>query len=88
MKAEWNKYPNHIGHVESMGCFRCHNNKFKSDDGHIISNDCNLCHIIKAQGPVNNMEFAHGDSSLVFNHPFEMNDWQEMACAECHQELY
>lgn len=88
MKAQWSVYPNYLGHVESMGCFRCHNDTFKSDNGHVISMDCNLCHIIKAQGPAGNMEYAYADSSLVFNHPYEMTDWQEMACFECHQELY
>lgn len=88
MKAQWNAYPNYLGHVESNGCFRCHNNDFTSDDGHVISNDCTLCHSIKAQGPAGNMEYAHADSSLVFNHPFEMDDWKEMTCFECHQELF
>jgi len=88
MKARWKAYPNYIGHVESMGCFRCHNNNFKSDDGHVISRDCNMCHLIKAQGPTKDMDYAHADSSLLFNHPYEMTDWQEMACYECHQELF
>ncbi len=88
MKAKWSAYPNHLGHVESMGCNRCHNDNFKSNDGHVITRDCNLCHVIKAQGPEGNMEYAHADSSLVFNHPYEMTDWQEMACAECHTELF
>lgn len=88
MKAQWSVYPNYLGHVESMGCFRCHNDTFKSDSGHVISMDCNICHSIKAQGPAGNMEYAQADSSLVFNHPYEMTDWQEMTCFECHQELY
>ncbi len=88
MKAQWSAYPNFLGHVESNGCYRCHNNTFESNDGHVISKDCTLCHSIKAQGPAGEMEYAHGDSSLVFNHPFEMDDWEEMACFECHKELY
>lgn len=88
MKAQWNAYPNYLGHVESNGCYRCHNNDFKSTDGHVISNDCTLCHSIKAQGPAGEMEYAHADSSLIFNHPFEMEDWKEMTCYECHAELF
>lgn len=88
MRAKWKAYPNYLGHVESMGCYRCHNNSFQSDDGHIISKDCNLCHSIKAQGPAMDMEYAIGDSSLYFNHPFEMTDWEEMSCFECHSELF
>ena len=88
MKANYSVYPNHIGHSESPGCYRCHNDSFRSEDGHIISNDCNLCHVIKAQGPAGNMEYTHSDSTLLFNHPMEMTDWQEMPCYECHRELY
>ncbi|MCF6170825.1 MAG: NapC/NirT family cytochrome c [Bacteroidales bacterium] len=88
MKAQWSVYPNHLGHIESNGCTRCHNDSFKSTDGHTISRDCDLCHTIKAQGPAGEMEYAFADSSLMFNHPFEMDDWKEMACFECHQELY
>lgn len=88
MKAQWNVYPNYLGHVESMGCYRCHNNSFTSNDGHMISQECTLCHIIKAQGSVGNMEYAIADSSLIFNHPHDMDDWKEMKCFECHYELY
>lgn len=88
MKAKWSAYPNFLGHVESMGCFRCHNNNFISDDGRFISKECTLCHSIKAQGPTGDIEYAHPDSALIFNHPYEMTDWQEMACFECHQELF
>lgn len=88
MKAQWGAYPNYLGHVESMGCYRCHNDTFESNDGHVISRNCNLCHSIKAQGPAGAMEYAQADSSLIFNHPYEMTDWQEMNCYECHRELY
>jgi len=88
MKAQWSVYPNHLSHIESMGCFRCHNNNLKSDNGHVISRDCNLCHSIMAQGQAGNMEYAHADTSMAFVHPFEMDDWKETACTECHQELY
>ncbi len=88
MKAQWSEYPNYLGHLESNGCYRCHNNTFESNDGHVISKDCTLCHSIKAQGPAGDMEYANGDSSLIFNHPYEMDDWKEMACFECHKELY
>lgn len=88
MKANYSEYPNHIGHMETPGCFRCHNDSFQSDDGHVITNDCNLCHVIKAQGPTGNIEYSASDSALMFNHPMEMTDWQEMACYECHRELY
>lgn len=88
MKAKWDVYPNFMGHVESMGCYRCHNDNFVSDDGHNISKDCNLCHDIKAQGPTYAMQYAVADSSLVFVHPHDMEDWKDMHCYDCHSQLY
>lgn len=88
MKSSWKHYPNYLGHKESMGCFRCHNNQFSSEDGHVISQECTLCHSIKAQGPSYEMEYAFGDSALIFRHPYDMEDWQEQSCFECHKELF
>jgi nitrate/TMAO reductase-like tetraheme cytochrome c subunit len=47
MKVTWGTYPSHIGHVDSPGCFRCHDDTHKTKDGaHAISQDCELCHTI------------------------------------------
>lgn len=89
MKAQWKAYPNYLGHMENNGCYRCHNDNFQSESGRVISRDCNLCHLIKAQGIPGEMEYAIGDSSLIFRHPIDIkNKWKRMLCAECHSELY
>ena len=44
MNVTWGTYPNHIGHMESTGCFRCHDESHKTRDGRAISMDCTLCH--------------------------------------------
>ena len=49
MKVTWNLYPNHIGHEESPGCFRCHSNKIKTDSGERIGRKCSTCHEIVAE---------------------------------------
>ena len=49
MKVVWNTYPNHIGHQQSPGCFRCHDNKHKTDTGEKISKKCNTCHNVIAE---------------------------------------
>jgi nitrate/TMAO reductase-like tetraheme cytochrome c subunit len=49
MKVTWNLYPNHIGHEESPGCFRCHSNKVKTDSGEKIGRKCSTCHEIVAE---------------------------------------
>jgi len=44
MKVTWNLYPNHIGHQNSPGCFRCHDNKHKTETGEKIGKKCSTCH--------------------------------------------
>lgn len=87
MKVRWDAYPNHIGHLEFNGCFRCHNDTHASEDGEVIPKDCNLCHIINAQGPKNDMETAKVGEALEFRHPAEDEDWQEDLCTDCHEGL-
>jgi len=47
MRVNWGTYPNHLGHVDTPGCFRCHDDNHKSGDGAVISQDCELCHSIQ-----------------------------------------
>jgi hypothetical protein len=49
MRVVWNTYPNHIGHQQSPGCFRCHDNKHKTDTGEKISKKCGTCHNVIAE---------------------------------------
>ena len=44
MKVTWGTYPNHLGHVDTNGCFRCHDDNHKAKDGTVIRQDCELCH--------------------------------------------
>lgn len=89
MGANWDVYPNHVGHTEFNGCFRCHNGNHMSDDGKVISRDCDLCHTILAQGGKASYETTSVDNSLAFRHPVDIDEaWKEMACADCHRYLY
>lgn len=89
MKVKWSNYPNHLGHLETEGCYRCHNDRLKSNTGHVISRDCNLCHHINAQGTPANMEYAQPFESLEFKHPVAIREvWKTDHCSECHAELY
>jgi len=47
MRVAWGTYPNHLGHVDTPGCFRCHDDSHKAADGTTISQDCELCHAIQ-----------------------------------------
>jgi len=44
MKVTWGTYINNIGHMDSPGCFRCHDDNHKAPDGSTIRQDCELCH--------------------------------------------
>ena len=48
MKVTWGTYPNNIGHMDSPGCFRCHDGSHVSSDGRKINDDCATCHDLLA----------------------------------------
>ncbi len=49
MKVSWGTHPNHIGHEDFLGCFRCHDETHKATTVATITQDCNACHTILAQ---------------------------------------
>jgi hypothetical protein len=40
----WKSFPNHTGHSDTPGCFRCHDGKHYNDKGEAIRLQCTLCH--------------------------------------------
>lgn len=44
MKVTWGTYPDHLGHENFPGCFRCHDGSHSTADGEIIAMDCDTCH--------------------------------------------
>jgi len=87
MHVDWRTYPSHLGHMESPGCFRCHDGLHVSDDGKRISSDCQTCHTFQYHQP--------DDPKVIvekkFDHPMKINAaWQglgpheEMLCTDCH----
>jgi hypothetical protein len=85
LKVDWRTYPNHLGHLESPGCFRCHDGMHISAEGKRISSDCQTCHTFQYRQP---------DQTIVekrFDHPLKINDaWEGlgphegMLCTDCH----
>jgi hypothetical protein len=47
MNVRFGTYPSNIGHVDSPGCFRCHDDDHKSKSGKAIGQDCETCHTIQ-----------------------------------------
>jgi hypothetical protein len=40
----WKSFPNHVGHQDFPGCFRCHDGKHVNEKGQAIRLQCTLCH--------------------------------------------
>ncbi|MFT5086985.1 MAG: hypothetical protein ACI8PG_001342 [Planctomycetota bacterium] len=85
MKVSWRQYPDHIGHSEFIGCFRCHGEVLASEEGEYITGDCSTCHTIIAQG-----EGDEGGmitpTGLEFIHPEDIDGEElESPCSDCHE---
>jgi hypothetical protein len=82
MKAQWDKYPDNIGHMIWPGCFRCHDGKHTTADKKqsIKASDCNTCHTILAQGNGAELDLLR-PGGQKFKHP---GDEVDGACNDCH----
>lgn len=47
MNVTFGSYLNNIGHLDSPGCFRCHDDQHKTRSGSVISQDCASCHVFQ-----------------------------------------
>ena len=47
MHVQFGTYPDNVGHTNSTGCFRCHDDSHTAKDGKKISQDCSTCHEIE-----------------------------------------
>ena len=43
-KVDWTTHPNNLGHINSPGCFRCHDGKHLDANDQAIRLECNVCH--------------------------------------------
>ncbi len=83
MKADWRSYPDHIGHKDTLGCFRCHDDRHVTADGSktLSSSNCNTCHDVISQGEPGAMQFASAPDT-EFEHPD--GGYLGFTCADCH----
>ena len=86
MKVNWQTYPDHIGHMESPGCFRCHDGRHFNEDGKPITTQCVACHTFLNRVPNTDM-ISEGQ----FIHEMKLHDlWERlgphenMLCTDCH----
>lgn len=75
MRVDWRTHKDNVGHMYSMGCFRCHDDQHVSREGKRVSKDCNLCHTVLG---------GTGEAVAEFEHPVDLGDLREFNCTECH----
>ena len=46
MNLDWQAYPDNVGHLDSAGCFRCHDGEHTTGDGEAIPANCTTCHSV------------------------------------------
>jgi hypothetical protein len=90
-KVDWTTHPDNLGHVNSPGCFRCHDGKHLNADQEAIRLECNLCHSIPIvatpQDMVTQIEISHGpepESHLNPNWISLHRDAFDATCSNCH----
>ena len=90
-KVDWTTHPNNLGHIDSAGCFRCHDGKHLTPTGEAIPLECNLCHSIPVtssqQDFVTNLEISRGtepDTHLNSNWISLHNQAFDATCSNCH----
>lgn len=89
----WKSFPNHAGHKDFPGCFRCHDGKHLNEQGESIRLQCTLCHDLpqvtreKGEGSVPSTVMAgltppdsHNAPNFMHDHRFEFDD----SCNACH----
>jgi nitrate/TMAO reductase-like tetraheme cytochrome c subunit len=74
MRVDWRTHPDNVGHMQSTGCFRCHDDQHVSKDGKKISKDCGVCHTI----------LTEAKTAAGFQHPVDIGDLKSVNCADCH----
>ena len=85
MQVSWQTYPSHLGHLNSPGCFRCHNDELTDEDGSTLFTNCTDCHIVLTQGEdgaAKPVDFEHGVPFYHFADEESFEDYED--CASCH----
>jgi len=91
MNVTWQSHPDNIGHLDSPGCFRCHDGKHLSSDNQAIRLECNLCHSIPevagpgqslpaVQLPSSTEPDSHHSTTWLAEHRYKF----DATCENCH----
>ncbi|MDP9193120.1 MAG: NapC/NirT family cytochrome c [Acidobacteriota bacterium] len=74
MKVDWRTHADNVGHMRTLGCFRCHDDQHVSKDGKRISKECDVCHTVVSETGAN----------ASFEHPIDLGDLRSVNCSDCH----
>ena len=90
-KVDWTTHPNNLGHIDSAGCFRCHDGKHLNSQQQAIRLECNLCHsipaVVTSKDFVARIEINRGpepQSHLNSNWISLHHDAFDATCSNCH----
>jgi mono/diheme cytochrome c family protein len=90
-EMKWDTHPDNAQHLDSPGCFRCHDGKHLTETNEAVRLECNICHSIPVvSGPnefVTDIEVSkgiepenHKNSNWIGLHREYFDD----TCANCH----
>ena len=90
-EVNWQTHPDNSQHVNSPGCFRCHDGKHLTTENQAVRLECNLCHSIpvvsKGSAITTNIELSRGpepathrNSNWISLHRQNFDD----TCKDCH----
>jgi len=90
-KMKWDTHPDNNQHLNSPGCFRCHDGKHLSKENEAVRLECNLCHSIPViSGPedfITSIEVStgiepssHKDTNWITIH----HEVVDTTCENCH----
>jgi hypothetical protein len=90
-KVNWDTHPSNVGHIDSPGCFRCHDGKHLDSNQQAIRLECNLCHSIPvvagAEDFVTGIEISRGPEPESHRSPNWIslhNQSIDSSCSACH----
>jgi len=90
-EVDWNTHPSNVGHIDSPGCFRCHDGKHLDAEQEAIRLECNVCHSIPvvagAEDFVTSIEISRGPEPETHLNPNWIslhNQALDTSCSACH----
>lgn len=80
MRVTWRTYPENVGHLDSPGCFRCHDGRHVDEHGTTITSGCNTCHTFLNADPNAPDTYVEG----TFEHTMSLRGHEDLRCSQCH----